>query len=203
MSKRYFRWGGVVPYSWREQGYQTLSEWGSRYVKEITNHSGYQRLSFLMIWNSRSGPAGGLLDCIHISFSYVSILAVNDSQNSLGLQSMRWYWWSRHERLSVISFLSPQHVQKCIDFWDSMFLSFLFSVFSFFFLGGGGEATDLFLRLLFCYYLFIYFLFRTQTKRASVHGCIGFVIPRWLCYQRLTRVNRIKKSEIRVSLRQC
>ena len=110
MPKRYYRWGGVVPYSWREQGYQTLSEWGSRYVKEITNHSGYQRLSFLMIWNSRSGPAGVLLDCIHISFSYVSILAVNDSQNSLGLQSMRWYWWSRHERLPVISFLSPQHV---------------------------------------------------------------------------------------------
>ena len=53
MPKRYYRWGGVVPYSWREQGYQTLSKWGSRYVKEITSHSGYQQISFLLTWVSK------------------------------------------------------------------------------------------------------------------------------------------------------
>ena len=48
-------------------------------------------------------------------------------------------------------------------------------------------------------FLFIYLLFfRTQTKRASVHRCLSFVILSWLCCQTLTRVNRIKKSEIRV-----
>ena len=86
-------------------------------------------------------------------------------------------------------------------FFLSFYLSFLF------FLGGGGRegrvgdgsiSTSVIL-LLFIYLLF----FRTQTKRASVHRCLSFVILSWLCCQTLTRVNRIKKSEIRVSLRQC
>ena len=85
------------------------------------------------------------------------------------------------------------------------FFPFLFLFFSFFFLeaGGGGGRRRFYFYVLFCYYLFIYFLFWTQTKRASVHRCLGFVILGWLYYQTLTRVNRIKKSEIRVSLRQC
>ena len=134
MPKRYFRWSGVVPYSWRGYGYQTLSKWGSWYVEEITNQSGYQRLSFLMIWKSDSGSAGVVLDCTHISCSYVSILSVSDTRYSLHLQSTRWYWWSRKEPLPVNSFLIKS--TTCVKV--HRFLGF--NVFFGFFFGGGGDG---------------------------------------------------------------